>query len=221
MTTTAAEGTRSLLFVVGMRREARILGVSRRTLVGAAGLAEVVDDAADDRPGGLVSFGLCGALDPSLRLGDIVIASAVAAPDGRFDTDRALSYRLSQALPWAALGLVWGSDAIVGDRAEKAALAEASGAAAVDMESHAVARAARRASLPFAVVRAVSDRAMDTLPRAAQAGFRPDGRVDLAAVIAALAHRPWELPALIRIGQGAEAGFRALARASSAMRPSA
>jgi hypothetical protein len=89
------------------------------------------------------------------------------------------------------------------------------------MESHAVARVAQRAGLPFAVVRAVSDRAMDTLPRAAQAGFRPDGRVDIAAVIAALARRPWELPALVRIGRGAGAGFRALERASQAMRPSA
>ena len=85
------------------------------------------------------------------------------------------------------------------------------------METHAVARAARAAGLPFAVVRAVSDSAAFALPRAAQAGFKADGEPDVGAVIAALVRRPWELPALIRTAVDAERAFRSLAVAAQAL----
>jgi hypothetical protein len=53
------------------------------------------------------------------------------------------------------------------------------------------------------------------LPQAAQAGFKPDGEPDIAAVIRALARAPWALPALIRVALDAEAAFKALAVAAS------
>ncbi len=103
-----------------------------------------------------------------------------------------------------------GSDEMAADVATKLRLREATGAMAVDMESHIVAEAAARHGLPFAVARAISDASDRALPRAAQAGMAPDGRMDVMAVLKALAARPWELPALIRTGIEAEAGFRAL-----------
>jgi hypothetical protein len=42
------------------------------------------------------------------------------------------------------------------------------------------------------------------------AGFKPDGEPDVGAVLAALAWRPWELPALIRVALEAEVAFKAL-----------
>ncbi len=207
-----AEGDgEGLLFVVGMRREAQILGSGRRVAVGRSGLDAAL---ADRRPGALISFGLCGALAASLRCGDLIVATQVDGPDGPIAADAGLGARIAGALPGSIRGRVLGSDAIVGDAAGKAALAASTGAIAVDMESHVVALAAQRAGAPFAVVRAVSDAAADTLPRAAQAGFRADGEVDVLAVLAALARRPWEIVALVATARNAGAGFRALERAA-------
>src|SRR5690606_3450151 len=90
------------------------------------------------------------------------------------------------------------------------ALHDAVGAVGVDMESHLAAHAARRHGLRFAVARVVSDAADRDLPVAAQRGMRPDGGVDIPAVLRALAADPRQLPALIRTGWEAEKAFRAL-----------
>jgi adenosylhomocysteine nucleosidase len=199
--------TDDVLFVVGMRREAQILGRGRRVLVGADRLADAM---ATQPPSAVISFGLCGALGRSLRCGDLVLATEVIDAETELAADEALLSRFSAMFPRAVSGRVLGSDAIVGDPARKAALATSTGAIAVDMESHLVARVAARAGVAFAVVRCVSDRAADALPHAAQAGFRPDGRIDVIAVLAALGRRPWETPGLIATARGAGAGFRAL-----------
>ena len=203
-----------LVIIVGLVREAKIVGARGRVAIGTGGIEGALVGAR-----GLVSFGVCGALDPAFAVGDVVIADGVVAEDGHRPADAAWAAILRAALPNARAGLVAGGDAVVGSVAAKAALRGASGAAIVDMESHAVARAAHDAGLPFAVVRAVSDTAAVALPRAAQAGFRPDGEPDVTAVIAALARRPWELPALIRTALDAEKAFRSLAVAARALTP--
>jgi adenosylhomocysteine nucleosidase len=203
-----------LVIVVGLVREARIAEGRGRVAIGAAGIADSLAGAR-----GLISFGLCGALDPALGVGDIVIADGVVADDGHLPTDPAWTVALRAALPDCRAGLVVGGDAIVGSPQAKAALRQVSGAAIVDMESHAVAKAARSANLPFAVIRAVSDTAAFALPRAAQAGFRPDGDPDVGAVIGGLLRRPWELPALIRTAVDAEKAFKSLVFASRALTP--
>ena len=157
---------------------------------------------------GIISIGLGGALDEGLKPGDWVIGSQV----GTFETDREWANRLLSKLPAARLGAVAGSDVMVVDAAAKARLHAATGALVVDMESYIAARVAGRRGLPFAVARTISDGADRALPRAAQAGMRPDGGMDLGAVIASLAQRPWELPALVRTGLEAEAAFGALFR---------
>lgn len=201
-----------LLFVVGLEREARLLGPSRRVAVGPAAVAQ----ALYERPAGVVSFGLCGALDLGLAVGDLVLATAVVWQEEHLDTDESLLQRLVRHLGPVARGPIAGSDVIVGSAQAKAALRASCGAIAVDMESHAVARAAQAAGVPFAVLRAVSDGAEDDLPLAAQAGFRPDGRADVAAVIRALARHPHELPALLRTARHAGAAFNALRAAAAA-----
>ena len=173
---------------------------------------------AEAAPSGLISFGLCGALDPALTVGRPIIADAVTSGRERWETDHAWGGRLRAALPGAARGDLAAGDVIVGTPAAKAALRQASGAAAVDMESHAAAAAAHAAGLPFAVLRVVSDAAGRVLPKAAQAGFKADGQPDIGAVIAALARRPWELPSLIRVGLEAEQAFRALVVAADALK---
>jgi hopanoid-associated phosphorylase len=203
-----------LVIVVGLAREARIAAPRGRVAVGAAALPGALAGAR-----GLVSFGICGALDPALAIGDLVVADGVADGRERLAADPGWTAALRSALPGSRPGLVSGGGTIVGSVADKAALRRDSGAVIVDMESHVVAQAAREVGVPFVVVRAVSDSAAHALPRAAQAGFKADGEPDVGAVLVELLRRPWELPALIRTALDAENAFKSLSRAAGALTP--
>jgi 4-hydroxy-3-methylbut-2-enyl diphosphate reductase len=124
-----------------LRVEAWALG-ARRTGMGARN--------APFGDGPVVIAGLCGAVDPSLRPGDLIVASEVRG-DGdpipcRTDLAEALGARV---------GAVASTPGIAGP-SQKRAL-RASGALAVDMESYWLARSA--GARPVAVVRAVVDTA--------------------------------------------------------------
>ena len=207
-----------ILAVTGLKREAGIFRAAAvRALAGGGDAVrlEAEIEAIAPKAVGVISVGLGGALVPGLAPGDWVVASQV----GEFETDSDWTKRLLAALPGARLGPIAGSDVMVVDAVAKAALHASTGALAVDMESHIAARVAARHGLPFAAARTISDGADRALPSAAQAGMRPDGGMDVLAVMAALARRPWELPALIRTGVEAEAAFRALLRGRQLLGP--
>jgi len=124
---------------------------------------------------------------------------------------------LRAALPDALVGRIVGSDAIAAAAADKRALARRTGGVAVDMESHVAARVAARHGLPFGAIRVISDRLEDDLPPAALVGMRPDGGMALDAVLASLARRPGQLPALIRTGRQADRAFAGLKAAMAAV----
>jgi hypothetical protein len=140
----------------------------------------------------------------------MVVASAVRDGAARFATDSVWAHSIAARLRHAVSGSIAGVDAMVTTPEAKAALHGRSGAVAVDMESHIAARFAARHDLPLAVLRAISDGADHALPPAAQRGMRPDGGMDIGAVLMALAANPRQLPALIRTGIEAEKGFSAL-----------
>jgi adenosylhomocysteine nucleosidase len=106
-----------------------------------------------------------------------------------------------------------GVDAPLATTAGKRALSFTTGAAAVDMESAIVARAAQRHGLPFVIVRVIADPAHRPLPSAALVAMREDGEIDLTAVFGVLIRGPAQLPALIRLGQDSRRAFSALVRA--------
>jgi len=103
----------------------------------------------------LVIAGLCGALDPALRPGDVVVPSVLRSPDGSLPAPDAGPLR--DALQRRGLrvhdGTLLGVDRAVRG-AERRRLCE-DGACAVDMESPWLAAAA--AGRPFAVLRVVLD----------------------------------------------------------------
>ena len=203
----------TLVVVVGLAREARIVRRRARVVIGRRGL----DDALAQGASGIMSFGLCGGLDPRLAVGDIVIGEAVSDGADRYETSPAWTDELAAVLPGAQRTVFTGTNAIIGSPREKAALRERTGAGAVDMESHLVAATAAEAGVPFAIVRTVSDPADHDLPHAAKAGFRADGEADVGAVLAGLLRRPSEFPALIRVALAAGRACKALDEAAEAM----
>jgi DeoD family purine-nucleoside phosphorylase len=114
----------------------------------------------------LVRVGTCGALDGSLELGDLVVASAAMACDG---TSRALGAdgsvapapalldALCAAAPDARRGTVVSSDLFYDPDPGRARRWAAAGALAVEMEAATVFQVAARAGAEAACVLAVTD----------------------------------------------------------------
>ena len=235
----------TILVACGLQREAAIIARAGLYVIAGGGDAarlerELEASIAPDGISGLLSCGIAGALDPTLRAGDVVIGEldgALHPGEGRglasqaaVTEDVALKPGSPQLGPgvrrgeslveWLAphladahRGTIIGGNTIIASAAEKATLYAETGALAVDMESHIAARVAARHGLPFAILRTISDTADHALPPAALVGMKPDGGVALGAVLASLARYPAQLPALIRTGRDAGAAFASLRRA--------
>ena len=148
--------------------------------------SKLVERALERKPpvDGILSIGFCGALDPALQIGDIVIAGEVPKALGA---------------PYVQ-GDVASVDRVAVTAREKRELRAATGAAVVEMESAAVAQRAREWNLPFGCVRVVSDAAGEDLPLDFNRYRDPDGRFEKARIALAGLVRPFTvLPGLIRL----------------------
>ena len=204
-----------ILAATGLQRELRIVSGPDIEAVASGGdhaRLEVALNRLAARTRGIISIGIAGGLVPGLQAGQWVVADAVLVDREPVPTDPVWTGRLAARLLQPARGLLLGVDAMVVEATQKAALHRTTGAIAVDMESHIVARVARRQGLPFAAARVISDAAHRTLPPAARVGMKSDGRMDFPAVLRSLLADPRQLPALIYTGLEAERGFRALLR---------
>jgi adenosylhomocysteine nucleosidase len=211
-----------IVAATGMQRERRIVegpGVEAIAGGGDRQRLEALLQARAGRAQGILSIGIAGGLDPTLRPGTWVLADGVLVSGESVPTDARWTSRLAARLPGAARGLVLGVDEIVEAAVEKAELHRATGALAADMESHVAACVAARHRLPFAAARVVCDPAHRTLPPAARFAIRSDGRLDLPAVLGSLVARPSQLAALILTGWDAEQSFRSLLRGCRRLGP--
>lgn len=171
----------------------------------------------------LLSWGTAGGLDPGLQPGALCLPETVVDADGaRFLPDPAWRWRLQETLPPELPvheGLVAASGSVLASTGEKESLRARTGAAAVDTESGALARAAAEAEIPFLVVRAVVDPAGEALPRCVFAAVDSSGQMRPAALLTALCRRPQEAISLVRLARHFGAARRTLtvvARAAGA-----
>ncbi len=191
---------KSILVVTGLRREAKqVSGAGVCVVAGggsahalAAKLADLVGDAA-----GIISFGMAGALDPDLQLGDWVIGSRLAG-SYEADCDPAWVAALARCLPGARIGTCYADERMISTVRAKQDLASRHHALAVDMESHVAAEAAANARLPFAILRCVSDDAAATLPPAITVSMAAGGGLARGAILASIVQQPGQIPALVR-----------------------
>jgi hopanoid-associated phosphorylase len=164
----------------------------------------------------LLSFGLAGGLDPTLRAGDLVLADRVVLPDGRAIATtegwREAAWLRIGAGNRTVVGPIAGSPALLTSAADKRRIHQATGAVAADMESHALAAVAANAGLPFLVLRAISDPVAYDLPSVARIPLHPDGRVRIAAALRHLCANPREWPHVQRLGRDTRAGLVGLRR---------
>ena len=132
---------------------------------------------------GIVSTGFCGALDPALGVGDIVVSGDVVASPRPFVRGEILSL-----------------DRVAVTAVEKRLLRERTGAAAVEMESAAVAAKAREWGVPFRCIKVVSDTAAEDLPLDFNLYRDAAGRFSRSRIALAAMRRPFSaIPKLLRL----------------------
>jgi adenosylhomocysteine nucleosidase len=196
--------------VVGLAAEARIARpLGWRVAIGggtASGAMTAAQRLINEGSDALVSFGLAGGLDPALRPGALIVPCAIIVDDARYRTDPRLSCMLGGVTPHTLAG----ADAIAVGVEDKRRLRCRASAAAVDLESGSVARAAVARGIPFAVLRAICDPAERTLPAAALAALDARGVIGFWRVITSLAVRPGQLPVLLAQAVDAVAARRSL-----------
>lgn len=198
--------------LVGMQSERDALGPIQNDPRIAFGISGARPDQAEReaaRLAGLgcrvlVSLGVAGGLDPTLVPGRLLIGSEVVEEDGTITT------LVPPDLPGGRRARLLGLDRPAMTAEEKAALFAVTRAAAVDMETHRVARVARMAGLEAVAIRAVGDPATRALPRLAADALGPDGRPRIGRVIAGLLGEPWALPRLLRLRSDTEAALASL-----------
>ncbi|MFO7287528.1 MAG: hypothetical protein LOD94_11845 [Gammaproteobacteria bacterium] len=217
-----AAAPRRVAVIVALEVERRCVRESDGVAVRVSGPGKARATAAAESAiaagaAGLVSFGLAGGIAPDASPGRLLLPRAVLVPDGRrFEVDTPWRARIADALgrgfdvddrPLLA------ADEIVGTPEAKARAAE-TGAAAVDLESGALAEAASRAGLPFVALRAVADGPRDALPPNIADWVDADGRSRLAPVVgAALSPSRWH--GLVTLASRYGSARRTLERAAS------
>src|SRR3984885_14500868 len=209
---------RPILIVTGLVQEARIAAGPGMTVICSSSDPQqlrallTVFDPSTIR--GVISFGVAGGLDPTLRSGDVVVATEVLAGDTRWLAGLALNEELIASVALGRRRVVRGGlagvEEVVVARDGKAALRSETGAAAVDMESHIAAAYAAEAGLPFAALRVISDPASRALPALARSAIKPNGEIDLRKVLRGLARNPMTLRALVSTGIDFNRALRSL-----------
>jgi adenosylhomocysteine nucleosidase len=147
----------------------------------------------------IYSAGFAGALDPALKVGDVVRPRRVV------NADDGSSVNLDQR---EGVLISFGS---VASPEQKAKLRDSFGAQAVDMEASAVAQAAAARGIGFAVVKVISDEFDFSFP-SIERFVDSDGRFLQGRFAWFTALRPWLWPRVARLARNSNCASLALCR---------
>ena len=209
---------RPILIVTGLVQEARIAAGPGMAVICSSSdpnqLRALLTTLDPTSVRGVISFGVAGGLDPSLKSGDIVVATEVMAGDTRWLAGLSITEAQIASIALGrrrvVRGLLAGVEEVVAASACKAALHSETGAAAVDMESHIAAAYAAEAGIPFAALRVISDPAHRALPVVARKAIKPNGDLDLVRIMGSVVRNPRSLRALVSTGIDFNRALRSL-----------
>jgi hypothetical protein len=132
-------------------------------------------------PSAVCNIGFCGALDGSLGIGDIFVATVVVETDGR-NGSRTYPAQDPHGIAPGKAGVLVSQPHIARTAAEKLRLRN-SGAFAVEMEAAGAAGASERLNVPFYCIRAVSDLADEEFANDFNRCIMPDGRFNISRLL--------------------------------------
>jgi adenosylhomocysteine nucleosidase len=155
-------------------------------------------DLSSSRLEAVITTGYCGGLDPTLKVGDIVIAEQV------IDSASGEPFLCAQLPAHPAHGMMLSQDRIASNVAEKQKLFLKTGACAVEMEAAGVAARSKRAGLPFHCIKVISDVATESFGLDLNKMRTTDGRVARGKIIIHALVHPNLIPGLLRLKRRTE-----------------
>ena len=167
----------------------------------------------------LLSFGVAGGLDPTLRKGAIILSETIIDQMGNeywtnSEWRRELRKNLAGSIPVFERKIVTAEQPAISPL-EKLKLHQRTGAVAIDMESAGVAYVARNSDIPFLAIRAIADDSSRIIPQCALSGLKEDGSTRPMAVLGSLARHPWELASLLRLAKDTNYAIKILSRVAA------
>lgn len=188
------------LHVIGVGRTRAT--ASLRSLLGRRGDEEV----SEDKVRRILMLGFAGAVEPTLKLGDLVLSSRYykagfdEAENGFLEPDQRM---WQAACGWAGDNTkTWSQsdsltvDSIVESVREKSEMRSAYPVGIVDMEDYWIAATAGESGVPFLSARVVLDEAHQALP-----GYLVNMTGSSVKAAANVALMPWRLPAMVGLAR--------------------
>ncbi|HYG24840.1 MAG TPA: hypothetical protein VEH04_18890 [Verrucomicrobiae bacterium] len=181
-----AGGSRVLITGMGRRNTSTRLQQTLRTL----------------RPERVITCGFAGALDPQLKVGDLLF-------DADFDSGLADLFTRHGA----RTATFHCSTRVAVSVEEKKELRRTTGCDAVEMESAVIRTVCRDAAIPSATLRAVSDTAAEDMPLDFNALLTADQKISIPRLALALMKSPRSVPRLMELQRNTRLAARRLADA--------
>jgi nucleoside phosphorylase len=158
----------------------------------------------------VVVIGICGGLDESIPIGSVL------SPEVLVDGATGAEYRSPEWDPIELRGRLVTFDDMALELQMIPQLAK-EGAAAVDMETAAVAAVCEQHGCPYAVFRSISDYATDgTVDAEVAALGNADGTANVGASFRFLLRHPLRIPRLVRLGRDSQKAAKAASDAAIA-----
>ena len=157
-----------------------------------------IPDLSGQAVAGIIMAGLAGALDPQLKVGDVVV-------------DQSSSWRGSKI----SLKKVWFHhvDHVVTTPEEKAELFGQTGASVVEMENEPIKRAAKAYGIPFLGIRAISDTADESINPRVLNFINEYGKVRMGSLLGGVARHPSLIKEMRRLSRSSQIALAALGKA--------
>lgn len=154
-------------------------------------------------PAQVFSCGFAGALNPALRIGDVVFDQSTTAPKvfARLTASgaRPVAFHCSTTVAVTA--------------AAKTQLLKETGADAVEMESRVIQKACAARKVPCVTLRAISDTAAEDLPLDFNTLLDDEEQLSSSKLTLAILRAPHKIPALMRLGRNSARAAKELSTA--------
>lgn len=152
----------------------------------------------------LISWGVAGAINDSLKPGDLLIAESVIGREYKYVVSNEWLNRMKAYFMKMSsnpkIAPIASTEALCTSAKDKKYLSQKTGAVAVDMESAAIAAIAKAQNIDFLVIRSIADDANTSIPEAVIKHTDSLGRPKLFGFIISCLKKPVQLSDLIKLG---------------------
>ena len=208
--------------ITGLASEAdcfQVYQINERPLLRTSGASpkrakEAANALALNGCSGLVSLGLSGGLDPNCNAGDILVPDFVYDKAGQvFESHKRWNSNIRNALSGLmpiSSSPILGSNSPILTVDDKREVFEATGAVAVDMESHSIAKIADKYNIPFLAIRVIADNQNLNIPSWIMNSIKEDGQIYTGQLFFQFILRPWLFRTLWKLAVSNKKGLESL-----------